>query len=522
MKQEKGCPGSDSAVRSARRRPRWTTTLVAVVVCVAVLTLAFGMPRASARGEVAFSTASSSSHTLVVLPTGSDDTANIQGAFNICTSHEWTCTIELVKGTYHTSQIAVTGFQGSFVGAGPGSTVIVGNPNLASPTADPFWSALPGSTNPWPALFTFVNGGFSVSGITFSDTNFYPTLGWDMPGVGAVTALWAWVLITGTAAYVSMSHVAGIGGPGDQGPFPESSNSFNIIDGMAFQGMLLPPGYTDIYADQIPITGSFSVTSSTFLWSETGVWSQNTVDATMTACFNSMQTVDSNGFWDMSASQMLFCGNSVTNISSDDAVGFGGAQSVYKTDLLPSTAIAVGNYFSVNSGGAAVALYDFGPTDGVASTLSAVVSHNLVVADTTCMTCWPGGALIGFLDYALVSFDASYNVVTASPNPISFGMGVNNLAGGPGTGGGEIIGNVVTGVNISISLVDASGFHVTGNVVKNSASWGIAVWLGSSNNVVSWNVVKNSGQYDLYWDGTGTGNVWTGNLCKTSSPAGLC
>jgi parallel beta-helix repeat protein len=458
----------------------------------------------------------------MVLPNGVDDTSDIQAAFNSCVGYGPGCTIQLVLGTYHTSQIAVTGFQGSFVGAGPGSTIVLGNPNLASPTADPFWSALPGPANPWPAMFTFVNGAFSIFGMTFSDTNFYPTLGWDYPGIGTVTALWSWVLITGTAAYVSMSHVAGVGGPGDQGPWPGSSNSFNNIDGMTFAGMLLPPGYSDVHADQIPITGTFSVTSSTFRWSETGVWAENTLDATVTACFNSMQTIVSNGFWDISASQMMFCGNVDTNIASIAGGGYGGAQSVYKTDLLPSTAAVVGNYFSVNTGGAGVVFFDFGPSVGVASTLSTVITGNVVVADTTCAACWSGGYPLGMLAWALVNFDALYNVVTASPNAAGFGIGVNNYYGGVGTGGGEIIGNVVAGSDNGTALFGASGFSVTGNTVKNSGSFGIMLWYGSSNNVVSWNVVKNSGLDDLSWDGSGAGNVWSHNYCQTSSPTGLC
>jgi len=226
---------------SGRRNPRPATTLLLMVVFTAGLMLTWGSSGSvAARATPAAPLGNSASHTIIVLPSGHDDTANIQGAFNTCTGHQWTCTIELVKGTYHTAQIAVVGFQGSFVGAGQGSTIVVGDPGLASPTADPFWSALPGPANPWPAMFTFVNGAFSISGMTISDTNFYPTLGWNYPGVGTVTALWSWVLITGTQAYVSMYQVAGIGGPGDQGPFPGSSISYNNIVGMAFQGMLLP------------------------------------------------------------------------------------------------------------------------------------------------------------------------------------------------------------------------------------------------------------------------------------------
>jgi parallel beta-helix repeat protein len=497
------------------------TAVLVGVVCIAVLLLTLGLPTAAARGTAAPTAPTLGHHTIVTRPTGFDDTANIQGAFNTCTGNGWTCTIELVKGTYHISQIAVTGFQGSFVGAGQGSTVIQGNPGLASPTADPFWSALPGPANPWPAMFTFVNGAFSISGMTIRDTNFYPTLGWNWPTVGTETALWSWVLVTGTQAYVSMDHVTGIGGPGDL-TAPGSTDTFNNLNGMAFEGMLLPPGWSDPYADQIPLSGSFSLTSSTFLWSGSAVWTENVLDATVTICFNSFQTIGANGFWDISASQVLFCGNVVTNIASEIASGYYGFQSVYKTDLLPSTVTVVGNYFSENTGGAGVLFLDYGPGAGLPSTLSAVVTGNVIVANTTCGECYSNGALVGVLGYALVNFVASYNVVTGSPNAAGFGIAVNNYYGGANTGSAELVGNVVAGVNISISVFGANGVHVTGNVVKNSGAFGIVLWGGSSGNIVSRNVVTNSGLYDLYWDGTGTGDVWAHNTCSTSSPPGLC
>jgi hypothetical protein len=207
-------------------------------------------------------TANPSSHTIVVKPNGHDDTADLQGAFNTCTSHGWTCTIQLVKGTYYTGQIAVYGFQGSFVGAGQGATIVQGLPNLPSPTADPFWAGLPGGGNPWPVMFTFVNGAFSISGMTVTDTNMYPTLGWDWPGIGTVTALWSWITITGTQAYVSIDHVTGIGAAGDQAiPFG-TPDSFNSVTGINFEGMLLPSTWSDPYVDQIPLAGTFVMTNS--------------------------------------------------------------------------------------------------------------------------------------------------------------------------------------------------------------------------------------------------------------------
>jgi hypothetical protein len=67
----------------------------------------------------------------------------------------------------------------------------------------------------------------------------------------------------------------------------------------------------------------------------------------------------------------------------------------------------------------------------------------------------------------------------------------------------------------------ANHVKVLGNVIKNSVEYGIAVTDGSSYNLVALNFVKNSGVDDLYWDGTGTGNVRTWNIYGTSSSLGL-
>ena len=65
------------------------------------------------------------SNTMVVKPTGGDDTASIQGALNSCASPNPPCTVQLTAGTYTiSSQIVVTGFQGRFVGMGQGQTKI--------------------------------------------------------------------------------------------------------------------------------------------------------------------------------------------------------------------------------------------------------------------------------------------------------------------------------------------------------------------------------------------------------------
>ena len=481
------------------------------VVCIAVLMLTLGVPTAGARGTGGPAMASGSSHTIIVKPNGADDTANIQAAFNSCTSHDWTCTIQLVKGTYHTSQIAVTGFRGSFAGAGQGSTIIQGLPNLASPVADPFWAALPGPGNPWPVMFTFVNGAFSISDMTITDTNFYPTLGWDYPGVGTVTALWSWITITGTQAYVSLDHLTAVGGAGDQTIPAGNPDSFNSVNGVTFEGMLLPSTWSDPNVDQIPLTGTFTMTNSVLIGSEGAFYFHNLLDSTVVVTSNSVESTPLPGFIDVSNTQLYFIGNTFTNIMYGAAIV--GEQSVFKSNLLPSTVYVVGNYIAANWAGSGPYFFDFGVPNGLSSTLSAVISGNTVVSDNSCgCYSWETSVVMG---------GTSLESLVMTGNRILGGGSGVDITNGPGIA----IGNTVIGADVGVMVDGGIGALVSGNVIKNSATWGIAVQTVLAvpfNNHIIGNWISNSGAYDLYWDGSGTGNVWAHNICTTSSPPGLC
>jgi len=67
---------------------------------------------------------------LTVKPTGVDDTANIQCALNKAVSLGVGSTVQLQCGTYFTGMIEVTGFTGTFKGAGKEMTIIHSLPNL--------------------------------------------------------------------------------------------------------------------------------------------------------------------------------------------------------------------------------------------------------------------------------------------------------------------------------------------------------------------------------------------------------
>jgi hypothetical protein len=61
---------------------------------------------------------------------------------------------------------------------------------------------------------------------------------------------------------------------------------------------------------------------------------------------------------------------------------------------------------------------------------------------------------------------------------------------------------------------------VSGGIVLLS---GVSLGVGDEmNNRVAFNVAFHNDPFDLNWDGAGTGNVFVGNRCATSNPAGLC
>jgi hypothetical protein len=88
---------------------------------------------------------------------------------------------------------------------------------------------------------------------------------------------------------------------------------------------------------------------------------------------------------------------------------------------------------------------------------------------------------------------------------------------------------------IGIAIAGAADNKLSGNVIRNnrpSRPVGIAggvvvadIHIPGANppsgNVVRGNIILGN-QPDIFWDGSGTGNVLKANLCRTSVPEGLC
>lgn len=88
---------------------------------------------------------------------------------------------------------------------------------------------------------------------------------------------------------------------------------------------------------------------------------------------------------------------------------------------------------------------------------------------------------------------------------------------------------------IGIAIANASDNVLFGNVIKDNVPSGQVPFAGGvvivdarspgaeppSRNLVKGNVILGN-QPDVFWDGSGTGNVIERNLCRTSVPDGLC
>jgi len=234
------------------------------------------------------------SNTHVVKPDGVNDTSDIQNALNLCVGVGPHCTVQLIAGTYYiTSQITVYGFQGNFVGAGQGLTTISvpSGTSLPSPTvnsaAAPYWTVNPGASNPWPSLFTFVGGTFSISGMTITDPNYdavgspstpssprwYNWCGMTCTG-SFYNSLFAAIYITGgipqqPRASAIVDHVSVVGAPGDA----EGPNTANMWNGILYGGAFVQPAQNvpgGNFADLILLPGTLSVTNGVFEGLESG------------------------------------------------------------------------------------------------------------------------------------------------------------------------------------------------------------------------------------------------------------
>lgn len=166
--------------------------------------------------------------TFYVPPSGGDDTARIQGAFDLAAKAGPGITVMLGPGKFYTDTIFVQDFKGIFKGSGQGVTVIdtlrALDPNAPGLTVRP-------DVEPFPFLFGFKGGNVKVSDMSFDITAPQPAepfnSGHLFIGGSGRTDLAEVVLVTGNAssAFDRVGFTAGGGGSGG----PNVAGSIGII-----------------------------------------------------------------------------------------------------------------------------------------------------------------------------------------------------------------------------------------------------------------------------------------------------
>ncbi|MFX1477763.1 MAG: right-handed parallel beta-helix repeat-containing protein [Promethearchaeota archaeon] len=125
----------------------------------------------------------------IVSPSGGDDTANIQTAFNDAIAAGPGSTVQLTSGKFYTNAIIVEGFYGTFKGAGKGSTKIDVLKGL-----DDTLEGVVGPVGPY--LFSFIGGDVCISDLIFDITPYMPAEPWEDPEVPSYDIV-SIILLTG-------------------------------------------------------------------------------------------------------------------------------------------------------------------------------------------------------------------------------------------------------------------------------------------------------------------------------------
>jgi len=158
--------------------------------------------------------------TFTVMPSGGDDTANIQAAFDDAVAAGPGSVVELSSGQFYTNEIHVVGFNGSFVGDGESQTTVDVLRGL-DPDA-------PGVGEP-PILFWFLDSTVTVADLTIDITPFHPAEPW-INALGDVSTSVVAIWFEGTQTESSVERVAVRGHQGNL------DGLFNIFAGIGAQG----------------------------------------------------------------------------------------------------------------------------------------------------------------------------------------------------------------------------------------------------------------------------------------------
>ena len=313
--------------------------------------------------------------TVVVEPSGGDDTEALQTALELCSGAAPGCVVELAAGIFRTRPLIVHDFYGSLRGAGREATVVEAMPNIEVVQAEPAVIAvMPTPEEPWPFLLSFIGGDIHISDLTLSITEEAPTTGWSFFDT-EFDAMVATLLITGTRADAVIERITVQGAAGN---FAGS----NLINGLYIEGILPNPDGPWAIDASPPLAGTFVVRDSHFTNAGYNLATTNLIDSIVLIernTFDDSPVVDG-GARDI---DLLDHANTVTIIRDNQLDGVRGmgihvAQGDFLSDLAPSFYLIEGNRIRARATGQGIVLSDNLWTGDAAPTLDAVVTGNAI------------------------------------------------------------------------------------------------------------------------------------------------
>jgi hypothetical protein len=472
------------------------TRLLSVAAIVVGICVATGRPVSADTCDPAYVT--QVGNTFVVAPTGGDDTANLQCAFDAAAAGG---TVQLMNGTYSIGQIAVNEFHGSFVGAGKEQTTI---------TTLPEELLCPGT---WPILLQFTEGDIRVADLTFDITDPYPCREWwnpvDDPGLlyphkdlAVIVAIGGEILDSShdfepddyVHANSSFENVAFRGtiapGPASYWPIIEQDPTyFGVLTGIFIAGPVVAD--TDGIGRSIPMVGIHSVTNCSFEKTWQAMVTLDLSESTLTVGGSTRQ---GNRFanvkfalraLDHDASPVEFSHNTVVDVAP-----YGTAVLAMQTDRpdtcdydwpSPTQYLISRNTFDVAGPVDAISIMDFGPVSGQGSKVHAVVSQNRIhLGDGE----WGGVWGLGAQDVLVT----------------------NN----------KITGSGMAGIYFGYQGLPSSGWTIIGNNVQHLESDVAAIWLGPGTSLCT--VAGGSNKTNVL--DQGTDNIIAGLNTTGGNPPG--
>ncbi|MFW9942613.1 MAG: NosD domain-containing protein [Candidatus Thorarchaeota archaeon] len=387
----------------------------------------------------------------IVIPSGGDDTENIQNAFDAAVAAGPGSTVLLMGEQFYTNAIYVENFHGTFKGIGKGFTkidVVRG--------VDPTDPGVSGPDGPY--LFTFAGGDVCISGLSFDITPDMPAAPWedlDEPSYDLVSI----ILITG-----------------------ETNSRINNIKIIGHEGTLLHPIPGISYNVRVGVeyhfgTGKHTITKCVFdsIWG--GISAYGLMDVEMRIMSNSFKG-GTFGIINMDNSNSKFeitCNYIETSL----IYGIWAWQVGFVAPPSPCQWRVTRNTIRVSGFADGIGLQDH------VESIHAVVSRNkIILDDTMCGGIWTFGLLDASIINNYIRGTGDYGIECVSTN------------------NSQILGNIISNSqNNGINFDQSSQNLLLGNWILKNGGWGLYM-EGSNDNSIIGNLFYKNTLGNIYDDGS--------------------